>query len=595
MVSDRLKQVFDAVGATNGDIARYAGIDTSMVSRIKSGSRSVRRNSVSVARIAEGLYLYCDDKNLLPELCGVFGGNVYGGRKKTTEKLIGWLFEGVDDPVLHKQKKKKQLMAVTGTRLDKLMQLTGVSNVWLARITNVDNSYISRIRHGVRTPSPKTELLKRISAALAERAFDKGNYAEVERIIGIPSLPAPSADALSAEIHKWLTDELDANLSPAAELLLDTIVAFSPESVPQLPDASEIAAGDISPVYRGTDGLRDAVIRFLQCAARTGGELWLYSDQDMEWLMGDSEFRLKWISLMTACVKGGVKIKIIHNIDRNINEMLSAITNWLPLYMYGAIEPYYCSKQTDERFSHTLFLNKGRDCIFACHIRGCEDGGFYNYFEDNDRLMFYETEYSVLLKQSKPLVKMHGLYSTDIITPDAAGNMTAIRETLSLATMPEELARAMIERSGLDTAQKSVVLSAYYTQRSAFISALDGGYVCELIPRFSAEDIRSLPSDIPNVCYTKAEFDEHIKSILRLMEEYASYRVCILPEMPFENMRITCGSTEVTVSRMIPPRTSFVFSHPLMLSAFDSYSSRLRAASIQDKVEVRGILSGYIG
>ena len=597
MVSDRLKQTFEAVSASNSDIARFAGVDTSMVSRIKSGSRKVKMNSISLSRIADGFYLYCDDKNLLPSFCALFDGNAQSGRKANTEKFIKWLFDGVQDPVTYKSKKRKQIIAVTSTRLDAIMRLTGISNVRLARAANVDSSYISRIRHGVRTPSSKTELLKRISIMLAEKAFDESLEDDVRRLISAPPELTGSPDTLAEEIYGYLTDDSSGNLTPAAEMLLDKIGSFSPDAAANLPDIPTFGSVDISPVYRGTEGLRNAVIRFLRdAAANEGAELLLYSDQSMDWLVGDSDFRLKWIALMSECARKGVRIKIIHNIDRNINEMLSAIASWLPLYMYGIIEPYYCTRQTDERFSHTMFLHKGNACISACHIRGCEQDGFYDYITSSERLEFFEKEYGELLKLCKPLVKMYSADSPDIFDNESICNVTAVRDTLSLATMPETLLSAMLDRSSLSGKQKSGVLSFYNAKRAAFIASLENGFVHELIPAFSAEDIKcgKVRSDIPEIFYTASDLGEHIENILGLMEKYASYRVCILPEMPFENIRVTIDSAHVTASRLIPPQTSFVFTHPLMLGAFEGYSARLKSTCVQDKVEVRRILSSYL-
>ena len=90
--------------------------------------------------------------------------------------------------------------------------------------------------------------------------------------------------------------------------------------------------------YLGTEGLRAAVLRFLGTALKENAEiLYLYSDEDQSWMTSDPEFLMQWSSLMQACVANGTKINIIHNIDRDLNEMNAAIKSWLPLYMSGMI------------------------------------------------------------------------------------------------------------------------------------------------------------------------------------------------------------------------------------------------------------------
>ena len=53
---------------------------------------------------------------------------------------------------------------------------------------------------------------------------------------------------------------------------------------------------------------------------------------------------------MEACIRGGVRIRIIHNIDRGLEEMTAAIRGWLPLYMSGRIEGFYSTRPGGSRF-----------------------------------------------------------------------------------------------------------------------------------------------------------------------------------------------------------------------------------------------------
>ena len=125
-------------------------------------------------------------------------------------------------------------------------------------------------------------------------------------------------------------------------------------------------------VYNGVSGLQDAVIRFLIMVCESKGqEMLLYSDQDMAWMMGPEDFCLKWAMLMKYCVKSGIRIRIIHNIDRSPREMDMAIKSWLPLYMSGMVEPYYSEAVKDVRFFHTLFVCPGVAAIEASPGGSC--------------------------------------------------------------------------------------------------------------------------------------------------------------------------------------------------------------------------------
>ena len=138
----------------------------------------------------------------------------------------------------------------------------------------------------------------------------------------------------------------------------------------------------------------------------------MYSDENLDWMTADQSFREKWALLMSACVRNGTKIRIIHNIRRDLDEMSAAIINWMPLYMSGMIESYYCTRSGESRFSHTLFLCPGEYCIGASHVIGTESNGIYHYYTDKDELNICREQFDALLSVSRPLVSI-APYSTD--------------------------------------------------------------------------------------------------------------------------------------------------------------------------------------
>lgn len=118
--------------------------------------------------------------------------------------------------------------------------------------------------------------------------------------------------------------------------MVDQIGSFSGDIIkPPLPfetAADKAALSDYSPLYHGITGLQTSVLRFLgNVIERKEKDLYLYSDQNIDWITADKVFQAKWMSLMIGCVTSGVKIHIIHNIERNLTEIGEAIRSWLPL------------------------------------------------------------------------------------------------------------------------------------------------------------------------------------------------------------------------------------------------------------------------
>ena len=592
MVAERLKKTLNFLGASNNVIARYAGVDASLVSRLKSGSRTVKMNSASISRIAGGIYLFCDDRNIVPAFCSLFGGDSSGSRAETERKFILWLYENSGEQLDSDLKiKVKSPFTNIGSRIDNLMRLTCTSNIRLARAINVDSSYISRIRSGLRTPKSNLKLVRNICDAMSQKIIEQNMISETADLIKVSPELISNVSDLSTALFDWLSDTGQDSFSPAAEILLGKIESFSPDIKSAETDITLLTgkiSDDNSAIYRGVDGLRKAVTRFLWDAIEAGGrELMLYSDQDMNWMVGDEEFRYRWFALMTECIKRNTRIKIIHNIERDIGEMIAAITSWLPLYMHGTIEPYYCAKKTDERFSHTMFLCEERACISAWHVRGCEGGGFYDYYTDSERLHFFAEEFKSALKISKPLVKLYSAPSLPE-APLYPGNVSIVGEAFSLATMPDELLDKMMERAAITDVEKKLVLSRRDYEIKSFETALQNGGVHELVPIGTYNPLKGVPSGIAEgVFYTADELRAHVKNILRLMDETAGYRVYALPDYQFSDMRVAAEKERVIVSRIKAPQMSFVFTHPLMIDAFASYTSNLKNKCEQDKNAAR--------
>jgi hypothetical protein len=84
-------------------------------------------------------------------------------------------------------------------------------------------------------------------------------------------------------------------------------------------------------IFYGPAGKQQAAVEFLSLVAacpepRT---LLLFSDEDIDWLI-DASFVMRWSSLMAQVIARGNRLRIIHTVSRNLDEMLAAITQWLP-------------------------------------------------------------------------------------------------------------------------------------------------------------------------------------------------------------------------------------------------------------------------
>lgn len=131
---------------------------------------------------------------------------------------------------------------------------------------------------------------------------------------------------------------------------------------------------------------------------------------------------------MAMCIKQGTHIKIIHNIDRDITEMISAVESWFPLYVTGMIESYYNKKSCGTRFKHTIFLCPGKACIASCHTNDNDDRSIYSYYTEPMFIDFLEDTFQCLMNDAGSLViiDQNAVIEADnnLVAQDAYNNLS---------------------------------------------------------------------------------------------------------------------------------------------------------------------------
>ena len=576
MFTERFNQIMAMTGTRNRKIADLAGMDASSFSRLRSGRRIPPKTSPTIRKISTGIYLYMDDQNRLEELCVLIGAPADASAEAIKTAMIEWIYEGQNIPKKTPQKrsrsshKQKPDCKTFGMRLDSAMQLAELSNIQFSHLVNVDTSLISRFRSGVRTPNSNPVIARRITSVLWERLKSLKKTEELAILMHVPA-DKPDREAF----HQWLCgfDELYTIEAYAAERLSESFDSFSVKNNVLLPDPDEVVPAhilnDTRYLYEGYEGLRTAVLRFLGNAAKSRAkELLLYSDQSMEWMVEDPEFRLNWAALMTACTKNGTKISIIHNIDRSLDQMNEAIISWLPLYMSGKIESYYHPMPAGSRFSYTLFLNPGQACILASHIIGTEQNGRYRYVTMPDVLSECLETFRSLSEQCRPLMQITEHYSV----PACSKGLTAIFPSLSLSTMPESLAE---ELGGSSLAKE-------WARRKKTLDKILEKQICyECVPLADDETLNNSGATLQALQdglvlrYTKEQYAAHIRQLITLTEQCPNYRLIPLPDTVFANTELLICEESGQIIHTCPPFISIKFTHPLICHSFTEYARRL--------------------
>ena len=292
------------------------------------------------------------------------------------------------------------------SKLDFLMKLTSTTNSVLGRVLSFDASYISRIRSGKRGMPKHQPFIEPASAFFARnlrQPFQQRAAAEVV----CDGRPWPEREEEAAQlIANWLERDTDTD-DPIASFLAGIAqkpAARTPSKVPQ-PQAPVGKA----PLYTyGNDGKREAVLLFLEqlCACDTPPELMLYSDENMDWMVEDGAFALAWANFLQLFAEKGGSICMIHTVSRNSAEMFEGLSKWIPLYLTGHIEPYYCPGALTDIFRRSLFIAKGSRALVSNSVGAQTEGMLNLAIEDKRAVEALELEFARLLSHCRPLMRI---------------------------------------------------------------------------------------------------------------------------------------------------------------------------------------------
>ena len=425
-------------------------------------------------------------------------------------------------------------------KLDFLMNVTNTSNSALALNIKLDPSHISRLRRGERGALKNEACIAAMAAYFSrhcERDYQQRALAETLRLGAFPA----EEGALAALLAKWLisdgkneSDSIASFLSGFANLRGRQAPTLGSEQLEILPESGK----SDTEVFYGINGKRRAVIRFLtEVISREKPQtLLLFSDEATDWMADDHAFAAQWGALMSQFLSKGGQIKIIHTVSRDLDEMLSAIGQWLPLYMTGSIEPYYYPKKRDGVFKRTLFIAPNVAAIVTTSVGNMRDQAANVFLKGKKAVASYEREFLEYLGICRPLMRVFrqkdekAYFEALCDLEREPGDAIMRTESLSVLTMPEKALLSIASRVG----GLSPDFFACHRERAALLERnirLNGFTEIISLPepeKVAAGELKvSLAGMLAGgpAYYTAEEYAVHLENILELLEKYDKFNV----------------------------------------------------------------------
>lgn len=293
-------------------------------------------------------------------------------------------------------------------RFDALMKIAEVSNSLLGRDIHMNPSHIGRLRSGARSLAKKHDYLPAICLCLANHIQKDYQVNALQKLTGIPADTLTAPKAAAEYLERWLLAQAPDS-SAAASLLITGFSRVNPgRHAPAGRSEPEEALPGYETCLLGNAGKRQAVIQFFHAILQEAQPqtLLLFSDENMAWLYEDAAFAAQWAALFARVIARGNRVRMIHTVSRDINEMLEAITKWIPLYMTGRIEPYFYPRLRDGLYQRTLFIAPKTAAVVSASVQQNTEGMLNQFLTDPAALGALVTEYERLFAYCRPLMKI---------------------------------------------------------------------------------------------------------------------------------------------------------------------------------------------
>ncbi|NSW91239.1 MAG: hypothetical protein HPY74_11325 [Firmicutes bacterium] len=233
---------------------------------------------------------------------------------------------------------------------------------------------------------------------------------------------------------------------------------------------------------------------------------------------------------MSQVIAKGNKIKIIHMVNRPLDEMLSAIVQWMPLYINSTIESYFYPKHRDGLFKRTLFLCSDSAAVFSNSF-GESSKNIVSYLStDRAVLLSLQDEFCRYLELCRPLIHVFTPDKQEIFLKALSEfenqHCDSILKTIgfSSSTMPSELVSKILVRTSYFNDHN---IMAYLKRRTkVFQRNLEKNKFIEIICLPKLEDVFAGKIPIPlmihygEIFYSPQEYLLHLQNTIKLLENY---------------------------------------------------------------------------
>mgnify|MGYP004625895083 FL=1 len=562
---DTFNKLLKELNCTSRKLSINSGISESVISRYRSGERTPKKDSTQINKLIDTLYNISHEQEL----------------KYTKEDIKNILLSTL-------QEDNSFDYETLSKNLNNLIITLNININDLSKYIVFDSSHISRIRYGKTKPSDPISFSNKIANYIVLKYNDSDNIKRLSLLINNNI----TSNTLFDQIFTYLTSNNNSNNNEDNHIndflnnlnnfdLNDYIKAikFDQLKVPTIPFYKARTKN-----YYELEEMKQAEIDFLKATvlSKSKEDIFMCSDMPMEDMAKDIEFGKKWMFGIAMCLKKGLHLNIIHNLDRPFNEMMLGLESWIPIYMTGQVSPYYFKESKNNIYGH-LNYTSGNYALYGECIKGYHDKGKYYLTSNSKEIEYYKNKTNYLLKKATPLMEIYtekdkDLYQTFLLNDSKIkSNRQRTLNTLPLFTINDKLLDKILKRNKISK-ENIIKIKKYKQDEENYVNnILKNNIITDTIYNYENEFTNNLSLSLENIfykqkiTYTYHEYLEHLKDTINYNNK--NYHVIINNDQTFKNISINIvDNNYVIISKSINPTIHFVIRHPKLKSAIENFS-----------------------
>ncbi|MBR2282900.1 MAG: helix-turn-helix transcriptional regulator [Ruminococcus sp.] len=567
-LSEILNEYMAALDCSQNELAKAADMTPAALSYYRNEQRTPKKSAIS--KLTEGIVSIAESKEI--------GGISYDDVYRRIFEASGYI--DIEPECF-------------GENFSRLVGELRISLNRLARAMDIDASLLSRIKLGERLPSDTDKFTAELSMYLCSQLSESDESSVLCSVLGIaPHSSIPEQSEVEAAVRRYLLctvpsgqtfSKLDSYLHSLDDFDLGeyiTVIRFDKLKIPSAPIRLPSTKH-----YYGLEEMKQGELDFLKATATSTSKLpfFMNSDMPMADMAKDTEFGRKWMFGIAACIKKGLHLNMVHNIDRRLDEMLLGLEAWIPIYMTGQITPYYIPKLETKVYHHLNYVSGAAALTGEC-IDGHHKDGRYCLTNLKSETAYYRRKAEYILSKAEPLMDIYDVTKKEAFFAFVSSESKAHSErhtmytSLPLYTISDKLFLDILRRNGVPKSSLKQFLEYLHFEKREFLGTIQSCKVTDIIPRLTAEDIAEAPPVLSlsggffeeEIFYTAEEYSEHLRQTERLAERYTNYTVTSQKRRIFKNIRIALSrGSWVMISKSRSPAIHFVIRHPKMINAVE--------------------------